>query len=97
MKYIITVIALLAIVILSNFQPKPVEYRIVYGYSYYYPEETTVYYLWDGTSTSTCNDVTVMLTFMQRQGFELVSVHSNTFGNSGGHVRIKETWIFKNK
>lgn len=96
MKYIFIVIALLAsIIVFSNFQPKPIEYRIVYGYSSYYPQETSVYYLWDGASSSTCNDIYVMLTFMGQQGFELVSSCSANCASSGGYARIKETYIFK--
>lgn len=92
MKYLIIAFAFLAI---SSFKFKPTEYRIVDGYIQYSPKETSVYYLWDGTTSSTCFDRYVMLNFMQQHGFELISTHSTPFGNSGGYARIKETWIFK--
>lgn len=95
MKYIITVIALLAIVIFSNFQPKPVEYRIIDGFLQYWPQETSTYYLWDGTKSIQVSDRYDMIRIMQQQGFELITTHSGAAGNSGGFPRIKETWIFK--
>ena len=96
MKYLIIVFSLLAI---TSFKFNPTEYRIVDGYIQYtpsnYPNGSSVYYLWDGTQSSTCSDRYVMLNFMQHQGFELVSTHACETSGSGGYHRYKETWIFK--
>ncbi len=88
-------LALITIILLANFQPKPIEYQIVSGYIQYWPNEVSTYYLWDGTRSINCSDQYELLGFMQRQGFELVSTHSCSAGNSGGYPRYKETWIFK--
>lgn len=90
-----SIIAILAVIIFSNFQPRPPEYRIVEGHLQYWPKETASYYLWDGSKTVTCSNQYEMLAFMQGQGFELVSTHSCEAGNDNGFERYKETWIFK--
>jgi len=89
------IIAFSAVFILSNFQKKPVEYQIVDGFLQYWPKETSTYYVWDGSRSVEVTDRNDMIRIMQQFGFDLVSTHSSTAGNSGGYPRYKETWIFK--
>lgn len=91
----ICITAAFVIIVLANFQPKPIEYRIVDGTYHYYGGEVNTYYLWVDNKTVVVSDRYQMLNIMQGQGFELVTTYSTQTANEGGRLRFRQSWIFK--
>lgn len=83
---LITISLILGIALFSNFQNKPIEYRIIDGYYSYRPSEVEVFYYWNGRESISIYDRNQLLDLMRKEGFELVSTHSVQTSNSGSTI-----------